>query len=120
MVEFMTVRDVFQSATAARDAGRLEEAERLLQSISERDRTFPAFHAVYGHVLWGLERLDEAIDAFRQAVILAPNSEAVSLGLFHCLWEVERTDEAFDEMRRFLKNNKSEEYSRLLTDINRS
>jgi predicted Zn-dependent protease len=66
-----------------------------------------------------MKHLEEAISYFQQAVVLRPDSEAVSLGLFHCLWESDRMDDAFDEMKRFLTGNESEEYKRLLADINK-
>jgi len=116
----MTVNEVFHAAIKARDSSDYELAEKLLLSIAEQAQQFPAYHAVLGHVQWQLKKLDGAIEAFHQAVRLAPDSEVVSLGLFHCLWQAERTDDAFDEMKRFLVNNESEEYTQLLADINDS
>ena len=115
----MTAATIFKAATMARDAGEYGKAESLLLSIDERDRDYATFYAVLGHVRWELGKIDEAIKSFRQAIGLAPNSEVVSVGLFHCLWEANRIDAAFEEMKRFLATNKSEEYSRLLADINK-
>ena len=62
--------------------------------------------------------LDEAICAFRRAVELALKLEAASLGLFHCLWELGRQEEAAEEIRRFMSVSDSEDYRKIIQEIN--
>jgi predicted Zn-dependent protease len=109
----------FDEAVRLKEARDFDGARRILLHLHQRDPSSPTLLAVLGHVCWEMKRLDEAISIFQQAIVLRPNSEAVSLGLFHCLWESDRKDDAFDEMKRFLAGNTSTEYKRLLTDINK-
>lgn len=61
---------------------------------------------------------DNAIQSFRLAVKKFPDTEKVSLCLFHSLLEIGFKDEALEEMKRFLRNNESEEYSRFQKNLN--
>jgi glycerol-3-phosphate O-acyltransferase len=49
---------------------------------------------------------------------VVPSSELASLGLFHSLIQQLKNDEAFAEMKRYVAEKPSEEYSRLLAEIN--
>ncbi|MEM6471895.1 MAG: hypothetical protein AAF802_20215 [Planctomycetota bacterium] len=112
--------EIFQNAVAARDAGDFKQSERLLMSMVQAGHNSAACFAVLGRVQWELDKADSAVIAFRKATELAPNSEEASLGLFHSLWELKRSDDAFEEMKRFLKSNKSDEYSKLLRELNQA
>jgi predicted Zn-dependent protease len=113
------LRQQFDEAVKAQDAGELLRARGLLVHLHEDDPGSAAILAVLGDVCWELSRFEEAIDVFRRATTLKPGLEAASLGLFHCLWKVGRKDEAFDEMRRFLSIYESDEYTRVLADLMR-
>lgn len=115
----MNHSETFEKAVAARDTGDYEQSEELLTSIVESGHRSAACFAVLGRVRWELNNADGAVSAFQQAVELAPDSEETSLGLFHSLWDLDRTDDAFDEMKRYLKSNVSDEYPRLLEELNR-
>lgn len=108
----------FLHATEFRDAGRYDEALDALNKLRGQLESSAAYWAVVGHVLWKLQRRKEATEAFRRSTGIAPKYEPPSLGLFHCLLEMKKTREAFDEMRRFLSLSESEEYRRLMKDIN--
>ena len=112
------VRKRFNAAVALKEVGDFDGARTLLLQLHEDAPESSAVATVLADVCWELKQLDEAVSFFQKAKALNPDSEAVSLGLFHCLWELGRTDDAFNEMKRFLANNESEEYTRLLADIN--
>jgi predicted Zn-dependent protease len=108
----------FHEAVALKEEGDFDSARKILLKLHQDDPASAAILAVLGDVCWELQHLDEAISFFVEAVALKPTSETISLALFHCLWESKRTDDAFNEMKRFLANNESEEYARLLADFN--
>lgn len=62
-------------------------------------------------------KLDESIDSFKKAVEIFPNTEKISLCLFHVLWRKGLRFEALEEMKRYLTNNKSDEYTEILDGI---
>ena len=110
----------FNDAVKLKEKRDFASARELLLQLHQDDPDSPTILAVLGDVCWELNHLDEAIFFFQKATVLRPSSEPVSLGLFHFLWESNRQDDAFEEMKRFLANNESEEYTRLLADINGS
>ena len=116
----MTTTPRFEEALRWKASGNFQEALDLLLGLQEELADSPAFLAVLADVYWELGQLDSAISNFRQGTALAPRAESLSLGLFHCLLEKGDSDGAFDEMRRFLATCESQEYSRLLKEINRS
>jgi predicted Zn-dependent protease len=111
------LRPEFDEADKAMGSGDLLRARQILLKLHRSDPESAAILAVLGHACFKLNFLDEAIEFFRKAISLAPDLEAVSLGLFHSFWKADRTDEAFDEMRRFLSEYESDEYTRLLADL---
>jgi lipoprotein NlpI len=76
-----------------------------------------ALIAVLGDVYSELGNVDAAIEAFREAVRLAPTSEIASLGLFHCLWRAKKEREAFDEIRRFMSLSESQDYRDIVNEL---
>jgi tetratricopeptide (TPR) repeat protein len=102
-------------ARATRD---FQKAEEILLSIADSCASSASFFAVLGHMQWENQRIQEAIASFHRALTLNPNLEEASLGLFHCRLKNNQIDEAFEELRRFLFSNQSQEYSRLLSEIN--
>jgi hypothetical protein len=86
--------------------------------LSKLDPTSPAIFTILGDVCWEMELQEEAISAFRGAVRLKPKAEAPSLGLFRCLWELGRLVEAVEEIKRFQSVSHSEDYDRIVKEIN--
>jgi predicted Zn-dependent protease len=76
------------------------------------------FNATLANTLKAVGNITPAIEHFREAVKLVPNSELYSLGLFHILWEQGRRDEAFDEMKRFTANADSTDYQTIAAEMN--
>jgi predicted Zn-dependent protease len=76
------------------------------------------FNATLANTLKAVGDITPAIEHFREAVKLIPNSELYSLGLFHILWEQGRRDEAFDEMKRFTANADSIDYRTIVAEMN--
>lgn len=84
----------------------------------EKDSKSTAILAVLGDVCWDLGELENAVSIFKSAVELSPALEAVSLGLFHCLWKLEKRMEALEEIKRFQSISDSEDYRRIVKEIN--
>src|SRR5689334_17323389 len=115
MKEYLKTR--FSEATRLKDNGEFPAAADILTELSQCDPTSPAILAVLGDVYWDMNRLSEAISAFRRALELAPGLEAASLGLFHCLWETNSRDEALEEAKRFTAVSDSESYRNVIQEI---
>ncbi|MEO8164056.1 MAG: hypothetical protein ABI619_01540 [Betaproteobacteria bacterium] len=114
----MTTTDLLREAVSARDRGDLCHAETILQQIQAEHQESSTYFAILGHVKWNLDKLDEAIVAFRRATTLAPTEEIVSIALFHCLWECDDTDAAFTEARRYVTaGGESKAYRQLFSEI---
>jgi superkiller protein 3 len=109
----------FNHALRLRNEGDLQGALQLFKQLIAQYPDFAVAYEIMGDVLWDLNAIEEARSCFQKAVTLKPESELGSLGLFHVLWELGRIDEAFEEMKRFLSIADSEEYTRLLADIQR-
>jgi predicted Zn-dependent protease len=113
------LKDSFSKAKELRDHGDLPGAKRILLDLSKREPPSPAIFSVLGDVCWEMELREEAANAFREAIQLAPKLEAASLGLFHCLWELGRREEALEEVKRFQALSDSEDYRSIVRGINK-
>lgn len=105
-------------------AMHLRELKKYSEAIDKLTRAsliLPADGAIWG-VLGATYRdaddLPNAIRCFQKSAELLPKSERASLGLFHAKIQSGDVDGAFDEMKRFLTNSTSEEYPRLMQEIN--
>ncbi len=108
----------FANATLLRRNGDFDGAVATLQKLSQELPQSVIIALTLGDTYCDLKQLEVALSYFSKAVFLKPSSEIASLALFHCLLKLDRSDDAFDEMRRFLTDNDSEEYKRLLDSIN--
>lgn len=85
--------------------GRLKEALQAFSQLStEDDYSHLARSLCMARVLWKLHRQEEAVEAYRQAIELKPDSEVASLGLYHTLMDCGRFDDALEEGKRFFKD----------------
>ena len=94
---------------------------KAIDKLSEAIRLLPDNGPILGVLAatyWDMKDLPNAIKFFEKSVGILPASERASLGLFHTRIEVGDVDSAFAEMKRFLAISSSEEYSRLLQEIN--
>lgn len=110
----------YASAYQLRQNGDLHGAASVLRKLSGELPQSLAVALVLGKTYSDLGELDHALPWFLKAVDLKPSTELASLALFHCLWEMDRTDDAFDEMRRFLKDNDSDEYKQIWEGLNKA
>ena len=115
----MKQRKRFDEAVKLRNQSEFERAREILMQLHRNEPKSAVILTVLADVCWDMKHLDEAISFFQQASVLMPSSEITSVGLFHCLWEADRIDDAFAEMKRFLASYESDEYTRLLKDMNR-
>jgi tetratricopeptide (TPR) repeat protein len=113
-------RTAVDRALRLRDAGDHSTALDILMKLLEEGPRRAGVVALIGQILY-YEMRDpvQALPFLRESVELSPDSERSSLALCHALFAVDAGDEAFHEMRRFLSGHESEEYSRLLADMNR-
>jgi tetratricopeptide (TPR) repeat protein len=89
---------------------RYGEAAHALEELRETYPQSASVHGLLGHALWEQNELEKAVQAFRRAVKLSPESELASLGLFHTLMETGNRRGAFQEMDRFRRVADSAEY----------
>jgi len=118
----MTAINEFSSqvdeAIALRNAGDVNGAREILAGILSATKKCPSAYVVLGGIQWDAGESDNALASFRAATRLDPTMEMASLPLFHILMEIGLVDEAFSEARRFLAVADSQEYSRLIWELN--
>jgi predicted Zn-dependent protease len=109
----------FDEAVRLIDDGRLREARELLRGLAAALPDSLAVRLKLAQVNLDLGESDMAIEDFRQAIAMAPQSETASLGLFHCLWERGDQIEALNEVKRFISSGGcSDDYDAILQEIN--
>ena len=105
----------------ARERSRMDDLPGTLEiprNLAAGKPESAIFNATLANTLKAVGDIDCAIEHFRAAVKLAPNSELYSLGLFHILWAQGRREEALDETKRFMSLSESDEYRKIVAAIN--
>jgi predicted Zn-dependent protease len=111
------VLDVIRQAVELDEQNDAAFATQILRDLVAE---FPRVAIAHGYLGWILSRGGrhrEAIECCRAAVQLAPTSERVSVLLFRVLWSAGESELAFDEMRRFVAIADSEEYARIIQEL---
>ena len=98
--------------------GNVEEAIVWLTRLTKDSPNPAAAYLVLGDIIWGEKRLDEAEEVFQLAIKKHPKLEIASKGRFHALWESERYEDALAEIRRFMEISDSEDYRKIVREIN--
>lgn len=88
----------YGQAVAARLAGNPAEAVRLLEPIVAADRRNADAQVQLGYALLALDRLERAEQAFRAALVAAPDYSDARLGLARIAQRRGRTDAALREL----------------------
>jgi tetratricopeptide (TPR) repeat protein len=109
--------ELLSKAIAFKDSGQIRAAIDLVTDVSDRNPGRASLHWFLGHLYWKLDSLNDAINHFRKATILAPTMERASLGLFHCLWEQGNQVAALDEIKRFMAISDSEDYRKITREL---
>lgn len=78
---------------------RFEQALVELKRILSEDPNNPYAFNLLGNALWELEQLEPARDAFRAAILLAPNFLGARVGLSNCLRQLGAHEEAERQAR---------------------
>ena len=107
----------WDEAILLRDQGRYEEALEILISLVPVYRNKLAFLLILGDIHWKLDRMDEALSVFREAIRLNDRSDLASLALVHCLFDNSEIDQAIEEIERFLSLEDSDEHRLLLKNL---
>ena len=110
-------KEKFKEAQNYKNLGKLNEALRLFTELKNETPNDFVVHIALGLTNKELGNIVAALDNYKEAIKYGPNSEKLSLLYFHLLWDNDMVSEAFDEMRRFLKENKSDEYTRILNEM---
>ncbi len=100
------------------NSGNFEAASKLLEQLLKEYSDSSLVSASLANAYWNLERLDDAVTYYKLSISLSPDFEQASLGLFHCLWDQGEKDEAFEEIKRFMLIADSEEYRKIIDEIN--
>lgn len=97
------------SALTAARQGRRDEAKQALRRSIERNPLFADAHAVLGNLLLGQDLVEQAIDEYRLALVLAPDRAAYHLNLATAYGKAGMVVEeraALDAYRRLLRSNR--------------
>jgi len=113
-----TEKILFQEAMEKNLAGDIDGAIASLKKLDTKNPNCALYKASLGKIFWNQNKIDAALDSFRAAIQLAPDWELASLGFFHVLWEQGKTDEAFEEIKRFQRVSHSEDYVKIIREIN--
>jgi tetratricopeptide (TPR) repeat protein len=108
----------FSAVVKLKESGDLIGAKTLLLNLVSKHHEEGWLYWYLGHIYWRLGDLELAVNTFKRATAMAPQSERASLGLFHCLWQQGKTEEAMDEVARFMAIADSEDYREILAEIN--
>lgn len=111
------LKALFRKALSLRSEGSHAEASIVLAELLSMDAANEDALFLYGASLFSLSKYGEAAPVFRKILAAHPQNEPSSLGLFHSLWKLGARREAFQEMKRFMTIADSQEYERLLADI---
>lgn len=105
-------------AEALRRAGDLERARTILEDGLAKHPTYASAHVVHGRVLAGLDRSDEAAEAFRRVLSLDPNNLIALRSLGDLARSAGRAEEAigyFEQLKHHDPNN--EEIDQIITEL---
>ena len=109
---------MFEKAIGFRNKGMIDGSIKILLKLINNYKEYQYAYIILGDIYWDKNELLKSIKLFKKAIEISPSSEKASLCLFHVLWEKGDREEALDEMKRYLKNYTSEEYSKILKEIN--
>jgi tetratricopeptide (TPR) repeat protein len=104
--------EYLQKALERLAAEDYEKALKELDRALEINPEYPDLHNIRGIVLCELERLDEAIDAFRLSASLSPEALVPRLNLAFAALRAERHEEAEAELELILESDPSEPTAR--------
>jgi tetratricopeptide (TPR) repeat protein len=111
------VMEVIRAAAEFDEKGDSAFALRILSAVVEE---FPGLALGHSYLAWVLSRVGrhrEAIDHGRVATRLSPESERASMLLFRVLWSAGESMQALDEMKRFMAVGHSDEYLKVMTEL---
>jgi len=83
--------------------GKAEEALRELRKAVERGESKPAMYSAMGHILYELQRYQEAVEAYSKLVEVEPHHRTGYFKLAVCLEKLGRWDEAAANFRKALQ-----------------
>jgi predicted Zn-dependent protease len=112
-------REKFAKVQQLSREGNCSGALEIMKDLVDSNPRSAVLRSVLAGIFWELGELEIAEKEFKLAVGLDPESEKISLGLFHCLWDRQKKDEAFAEMKRFMAITDSEDYKKIIKEINR-
>lgn len=96
---------IFDAFFLLKEAGKYDEAFKLLLSCRRKYAGNYVVHFLLGTVLWLADRHKESIPFFRKSIELHPKHELSSLGLFHSLVNLGKIHMALNEVRRYYLTN---------------
>lgn len=114
----MNTKKKFIKAAELYELGNLSEALTLLEELAASNPDSSKIIATLANTYWDLDKIDDALKNFKKAVELAPDWEDASLGLFHCLWDNDHRNEALEEAKRYMSISPSEDYEKIIKEIN--
>lgn len=108
----------FFEAVELKKRGQFECAIKRFLDLRKKDPDSAAILAVLGNIYFDRRLFEDAVSVFKPAVELSPTQEGISLGLFLSLWKLGKREEAMEELARFQSISDSEEYRKIVKEIN--
>src|SRR5262245_49562293 len=115
-----TIDSMFELAIELRNKGQFQDSINVLTKILSEypiDHKTHVVHSVLGGICKDLGDHKKAMENFRKATELDPNSELASLGLYVTLATLDRDDEAIHEMIRYLTSYPADLYKDTLEEL---
>ncbi len=108
----------FDAATALLAAGKLAEAQKLLEQVAALAPNYSPALGALGNVLLERGRPREAVDSFRRAAALNPLSASIHFGFGTALFRTNNLTEALEETRRaIVLDDQNPHYHRQMGEI---
>lgn len=116
----MKIADLYNKGLDRLEANAFEEAIQIFKEILNRSSSTKLQVNVYtliGNAYYEIGDNEEAITSYKKAIILNPDFELASLGLYLAYVDQELSTDAIMEMDRFLKNNDAALYKTTILEL---
>jgi len=108
---------LFNEALRFRDEGNRTKAISILDELAKRRPKKAAVVGTLATLLYDVGEFADAATNARKAIALSSKSELASLTLFHALFAMRDVVGAFSEVARFRSTKQSDEYERILLEL---
>lgn len=101
---------IFQNFFKIKEKRKFAKALEILDSLAINHKDSKVINGLYGSIYYDLNDFKNSTKSFSKVIILNPNSELASLGLFQSLVHLGKARKALKELFRFTENNEPKLY----------